>query len=378
MTDPTPPVSATVAPHPSRCPIPLDALPPALRRGVDPASPPPLRTMAAKGLLPAAPRDLLTALFILSFDPLPAVARTAVESATKLAERVLGAALRDEEIAPPVLSFCAQVFAGNDAALELVALNPATTDEAFADLGRFGGEQVTEIVAQNQLRVLRDERIVRALAANARVRRSTLDGLLDFCVRSGLRLPDVPGFDEARRRVLGADEALARELADAELESADKLMQEFGNLTAEGLQVEEARRFTLAQRVLKMSVAEKVKLASRGNREARLLLVRDPNKLVALAAVENPRLQESDVVVISNIRTLCDDVMRYICQRRDWMRSLQIRNNLVNNPRTPVAVAVRTLQSLGNADLKFVSRNRNIPMVVQNTARTLLQTRSGG
>ena len=44
---------------------------------------------------------------------------------------------------------------------------------------------------------------MRALVQNPNGRGSTRDSVLDFCVRSGLVLKDLPEYQEARRRVLG-------------------------------------------------------------------------------------------------------------------------------------------------------------------------------
>ena len=48
-------------------------------------------------------------------------------------------------------------------------------------------------------------------------------------------------------------------------------------------------------RIGKMSIMEKMKLARFGNTDARSLLVRDRNKLVAAAAIRNPKITDSEV-----------------------------------------------------------------------------------
>ena len=67
-------------------------------------------------------------------------------------------------------------------------LVPGTAHDAMLAVG------VIEIIAGNQLRILRDERIVRAIVANPSTRVATRDSLLDFCVRSGLQLMDLPEY----------------------------------------------------------------------------------------------------------------------------------------------------------------------------------------
>jgi hypothetical protein len=50
-----------------------------------------------------------------------------------------------------------------------------------------------------------------------------------------------------------------------------------------------------ATRLSSLSVMERMKLAMRGTREQRAVLVRDPNRLVASAVLSSPKLTESEV-----------------------------------------------------------------------------------
>ena len=61
------------APAPS-CPVPLSALPANFQKHVDPKAPAPLRMMGAKALVPMGPKDMATALYMLTFDPDAAIA----------------------------------------------------------------------------------------------------------------------------------------------------------------------------------------------------------------------------------------------------------------------------------------------------------------
>ena len=65
---------------------------------MDPGSPIPLRMMAAKALVPLPPPDMIAALFLLTLDADEKVRATAAESASKLPDRILSSALRDEEV----------------------------------------------------------------------------------------------------------------------------------------------------------------------------------------------------------------------------------------------------------------------------------------
>src|SRR3954464_505630 len=119
---------ATQIPQAPACPVALSALPLGFQKHVDPKAPVPLRMMGAKALVPMAPKEMVTALFMLTFDADPAVKETAVKSAAGLPDRILSVALRDETIDAQVLDYYAEVLKAKDEYLEMLVLNAATSD----------------------------------------------------------------------------------------------------------------------------------------------------------------------------------------------------------------------------------------------------------
>src|SRR3954449_2471216 len=110
------------------------------------------------------PTNITTALFILTFDPDATVRE--VKSAAALADRILSVALRDESADPKVLGYYAGALQERPEYLEILALNFSTPDETVALIARAPHEELTELISQNQLRMLRHEQIVRALVTN--------------------------------------------------------------------------------------------------------------------------------------------------------------------------------------------------------------------
>ncbi len=352
------------------CPLTPDVLPPNLRKHVDPASPPVLRSMAARGTVPMSPSTLTTALFMLTFDAEAEIAAAARASAASLPVTVLSAALRDDDLSPHTLDFFAQICAGRDEALEWICLNTTTPDETVARIAAAGSARICELVSQNQLRVLRSEAVLRALLDNPSAPRSTVDMTADFAVRSGVRLDDVPALVEARRRIFGE----GREVEQTP--TAEAVVQEFAVGDEGAGPIEQTRRLTLAQQVVQMSVAQKVKLALLGNKEARGLLLRDSNTVVAMAAIQSPRITEPEVLTVANSRTAPDDVLRYICRNREWIKAYPLKLALVKNPKVPLPTAMKFLTFLHDADIRALSFNRNVPSGVQKQARTILSKRT--
>jgi len=361
------------------CPLPLDALPKPLQKHADPKAPPALRMMGAKGLVPAvAPGDLVTLLYVLSFDADEPVHTTAARTAEGLPDKMFGVALRAEGLAPQVLDWLADRFRGKDAALELILLNPQTADATVARLAPVVSQPLADIVRQNELRLLRSDEIIRGLCQNPNALASTVDGACDFCVRNGLTLLDVPQLVEAHKRVHGVDPT-----PKPQEETAEGLMAEFqADLVHDQAPVmraeteeERVRKLTITQRILKMSVSEKIKLATLGNKEARTILLRDANKLVCMAAATSPRITEGEIMTLSNSRTTNADVLRYIYTNRDFLRSYALKLALVKNPKVPLPTALRFLQTLHERDVKELARDRNVPQTVSAQAKAYMMKR---
>ena len=358
------------------CPLPLEVLPKPLHKHVDPKAPAPLRMMGAKGLVPAvAPGDLVTMLFMLAFDGDEKVRATSAKTAEGIPDKIWGVALRAEEVKGEVLDWLADRFAAKDAALELLLLNSSTPDATVARLAPAVSQKLAEIVRQNELRLLRHDDIIRGLCRNPNVLASTVDGACDFCVRNGVKLFDVPQIVEAYKRVNGVDPTATPPVPE---ETASGLIAEFrGELGEERGEegrppetAEEARKkLTITQRILKMSVSEKIKLATLGNKEARTLLLRDANRLVCIAAVTSPRITEGEIMTLANSRTTSSEVLRYIYGNRELLRNYSLKLSLVKNPKVPLPTALRFLQTLQERDIKELARDRNVPNTVQAQAK---------
>jgi hypothetical protein len=375
-------------------PLPLDALPSNFQKHVDPKAPIALRMMGAKALVPMAPKEMCTALFMLAFDPDPAVRETAGKSAAGLPDRILSVALRDETMEAPVLDAFAQRLSTKDEYLEMLVLNSATPDDTVRRITERADEKIVEIVAQNQLRFLRHPDIVRALAGNPGARPSTVDSVCDFCVRSGLTLEDLPAYRAARRRIHGGadgDDKLARqvaaqqEIAEAEAEAALEAMgasaADPSQESARGREddpAEEQKRLSITQQMMKLGVAKKIEWANKkGNREVRTILLRDPNKLVQLAVIQSPRMTEGEVAKVALSRTAPNEVLQYIYSNRQLMKNYQIKINLMNNPKVPVGVTMRFLSTLRMAEVKAIAKNKNVPQGLATAAKRLVEKKGG-
>jgi hypothetical protein len=131
----------------------------------------------------------------------------------------------------------------------------------------------------------------------------------------------------------------------------------------------EQEKLSLVQRLASMPVPDKVKAAMKGSREMRSILIRDPNKLVALAVLSSPKMTETEVSAIARMGSVSEDVLRTIAQSRAWTKNYDVISSLVKNAKTPLAMSMNLLNRLSEKDLKMLSTNRNIPETLRIAAR---------
>jgi len=129
---------------------------------------------------------------------------------------------------------------------------------------------------------------------------------------------------------------------------------------------------TALQRLQAMNVPQKVQRATKGSREERAILIRDPNKMISLAVLSSPKLTISEVEAFARAGNVAEECLRTIAFTRAWMKSYNVVAALTRNPKTPVALSMNLLSRLNEKDLRTLSTDRNVPDVLRVTARKML------
>jgi hypothetical protein len=129
---------------------------------------------------------------------------------------------------------------------------------------------------------------------------------------------------------------------------------------------------TALQRLQAMNVPQKVQRATKGSREERAILIRDPNKMISLAVLSSPKLTISEVEAFARAGNVAEECLRTIAFTRAWMKSYNVVAALTRNPKTPVALSMNLLSRLNEKDLRTLSTDRNVPDVLRVTARKKL------
>jgi len=136
-----------------------------------------------------------------------------------------------------------------------------------------------------------------------------------------------------------------------------------------------ARRQTLLQRIGKLTVAQKLHLATLGSREERLTLIRDQNKAIARAVASSPKVTESEVEVYASMTDLAEDVFRIIAKNQNFIKSYGVVRALVRNPHVPLDITLPLIIRLNAKDLKEMELDKNVATALRNVAAKLLKRR---
>ena len=372
---------------------------------------------AASGLLPLPQSELLEVLVALRESKDAELAAAAKETLESQEASDLLTAAKDNETATTVLNFLATLTENARAIHEAVVLNNQTSDEAIASLASASTDAaLLSLIATNQQRLVRFPKIIDAILDNPgrspdaerRARETKKEffekerGAQQIAqeLRTKGNSAAAEFFETADFSTgLSVEDAwlLAEhiEVSDAELDMSwlpTERFEGFDNETQEEREANFKRtlefekrelgavsqdRVSMIRRLMFMNVKDRMKMAMKGDREARGILIRDSNRMVATSVVNNPRVTEQEVENISAMRTVVDEVLRLISLNRNWARSYPIIHNLVRNPRTPIPTVVGILPRIRTKDLLNLSQNRNVSEAARRQALRLSQLRAG-
>jgi hypothetical protein len=381
------------------------------------AAPHQARLAAASGLLPLPQSDLLEVLVALRQSEDSEIATAAKATLEGQDSEDLLAAARSDETSVAVLDYLAKPSENSRQIHEAVILNSKTSDQAIASLAASTSDgSLLELIAMNQQRLVRFPEIIDAILANSdssqEAERRARETKREFFekergaqqiaqeLRTRGKTAAAEFFESADlTEGLSVEDAwlIAEhiEVSDADLDTSWLPSERFEELQTETpeehaanfkrvIEFEKlefgevpAERVSLIRRLMFMNVKDRVKLAMKGDREARGILIRDSNRTVATAVIHNPRVTDQEVENIAAMRTVADEVLRLIAMNRNWARSYSIIHNLCRNPRTPIATVIGTLPRIRTKDLKNLSQNRNISETARRQAARLSQARSG-
>jgi hypothetical protein len=380
-------------------------------------APPAARSAAARGLLPLPQADLLEALVHLTADNDPAIAKAAQETLGSQEPTELLQVASTESTAPSVLGYLASLTSASTEVHEAIAANINTPDDAIALLARSTpNSALIEFIAINQQRLIRAPEIIDGILVNparsAEAERRAKETRREFFekergarqiaqeLRARGNAAAAEFFENAELTTAAGDMSVDDawviaqhiEVSDVDLDDTwlarefiEEMLVESPEQTAANAQAVinaeklegdiSPERVSLIRRIMFMTVKDRVKLALKGDREARGILIRDSNRIVASGVIQNPRITDQEIENIAAMRTVADEVLRLIGLNRAWARSYPIIHNLARNPRTPMATAMQVLPRIRTKDLNAINQNRNVSEAVRRQAYRLAHMR---
>ncbi len=389
-------------------------IPKDMRPNLERDAPKQIKLAMARGLVPTTLDVQLAVCYILATDGDPEIAAAANDTIGSMpVDRIVSAIhLRTH---PKILEYLVEVRQ-DDALDDRVAMHKLANDRAVRRIARRAGQDLCEKLTLNHERLIMTPMVYVDLHANEHCLDRYLRQAENF-LRMQRMLPDVPAerpFRASLQDKPAAEPAAPPEMdLEAEImaaiageqspallaaqdskldmfdvddvavdlggfefsfaEESDELSFVLTEDRNEKASVEEIR--SMEKIIREMSPGQKIKLAYLGNQEARGILIRDSNKLVAAAVVKSGRMTDGEALNAASNRNLPDDVIREIAGNREWVRKYPFQVALVNNPKTPVSVSMGFIRSLNKRDLQALGRNRNIPSSINQAAVRLFKAK---
>lgn len=370
-----------------------------------------VRLAGARGVLPISREDQIELWSYLRNDPDPDVRLAARENLVGVPASEWRVLLREYAFRKEVFEFASRTLSRQEELASALLQNKSLPDADFAYLaGVLRGGQLEQII-DSQTRLIRYPEAVIALLSNPSIGASQARRLFDLAeqfFRDHSRIPAI--FEEKFGLKVGhAGGAFSAEPAPKPAEAAplahvvptptvaphkvppsstpavEEPIHEAGEEVAEettgtealgeAAELEDEGHKTLYQRLLTMSVPQKIGLAFNGDKEARSLLIRDSNKVVQEAVLNSPKLTDGEVESICKMRNLSEEILRKIARNGEWMKTYSIMKALVSNPKTPPGVVLPMVIRLNDFDLKQTIKDKNVSEVVRREAKKVFEIR---
>lgn len=282
-----------------------------LREDVDLAE----RLAAARGEVPFDPPESILLLCLLAGSRVPELRDAALATLRKTGEEDFELFLAEQDLHPRILDLIARLHADNPVLAEMILWHSAALEATRDYLN----------LRQNRVSFRIENELIEAVA-------SGVDG------SSSVDEPDEADVEHVE--VTGTEE----------YRTAYKAAQH-------------------------MTIGQKIKMAFSGDKEWRSLLIKDTIKPVCCAVLKNPRITEMEILTIARSVVQYDDIIRLICANREWVKKYPIRKALVYNHRTPLQVALKLMATLGEKDLAFLAKSKNVSSVITGQARKLTMSK---
>lgn len=317
-----------------------------------------LQVLAASGFLPLAPEDLipLQVQFVRGGDP--ELASKAAESLRQVDARVAAPYL-ERQAGEDVLAFFA-AQSSHPRLLETILRRRDVPRRLLVDLALRLPPDLQEVLVLRQDAILEEPQILSALEANPQLSGYVQRRITEY--REHL----LPRERTARPAPAPFPPGLEEEIDEAALAAAVVAAR---SLPAEG-EIEEKTGLSEGQ-IRMLPIPARLKLARGAPRSLRNFLLRDTNPQVACAALLFNNLSDQEIEQTAASRSVQEEVLAAIAKKREWIGRYPVMKALIQNPRTPLATALKYVPRLSVRDLRDLAKDRNVPDAVRSMALRL-------
>lgn len=321
---------------------------------------PELSLLAARGLLPLPPEELIPLQVYLAEGDDPDLAGCARGALGELGEGLLVPYLR-QDAGAEVLAWFAE---RSDSAevLETILRRRDVPRDLLVELAPRLPPDLQEVLVHRQDAIVDEPAIADALEDNPELTSYARRRLGEYRQHLLPRHDDGGESAGAAEAEPGDDEELSPEEIRRALDEARE--------KPSGGEREESTGLSEAQ-IRFLPVPVRMQLARGASRVLRGIMIRDPNRQVAKVALRANRWSEQEIEHIASNRNMDDEVLGDIGRDREWTAKYRIVKALVGNPRTPVSVSVKLVPRLSVRDLRLLSRDHNVPDAVRSLGRRL-------
>jgi hypothetical protein len=328
-----------------------------------------LQVLAAQGLVPLPPEELIPIQVALTGSPDPEISSASQAALQSLDSGLLLEFLRTQAGDRELYYFAtrAQNAVYTEAALRrkdvsraiLLALAPTLSPD------------LQEVLILRQDAILEEPQILLALEQNPQLSNYTRRRIWEY--REHLLPREKLAPLSAEQLQAEADRIGEEEMAEAIAEVKAKVRGKAGAEPVEG-EVEEKTGLTDIE-IRQLPVPMRVKLARNAPRQIRNILIRDSNSMVAMTVLSSNSLPESEIENIANSRAVCEEVLNAIPKNKEWIGKYNIAKALVKNPKVQLTTSLKILPRLSVKDLRDLAKDKNTQEGVRSMALRMYQAK---
>jgi hypothetical protein len=346
-----------------------------IREGTAPAS---MTRRAAQGKLSVPAVEAIEILVALAADrELGAEAERTLEAWD---ERSLTEVCSSAATSPEVLQHLLECFQHRAWVITSVCENPALPITALEKVAARAELPMLEAMLQSS-RARGSGRLLKIMAMNPAA--EPVEAKLNHC----LEMAEANEAEEVAEEFLAehAEEVQKTDTQSFELvagsegedDALDKLLQSAKTGEAPA-KPEEVEQLSILQKIGRMRVGERIKMAMKGNREERMILIRDRSKLVAMAVLESPKVTDMEMEGFAAMKNVQESVLRAISKKRNCMKVYGVVRALVNNPKTPLDTTMPLVAHLLVKDQRALAINKNVNETLRKMAIRIYRNNEQG